>query len=293
MDLGTIGVFAFLDGLSGLQTRELARKVERLGYSALWIPEGAGRDPFAHAGYLLSQTERLVVASGIANVFMREPGTSIRAARTLCELFEDRFILGLGVSGKTANEVRGLRWEKPVSFMRDYVAKMKATPYMAPGPKTEPPVVLAGILPKMVELASTETKGTHTYFVSPEHTARVRSRLGPDKWICAEQAVMLESDTSRAREAARKYMSFYLRLPGSSYAKNLRSLGFGDADFVGDFSDRLVDAVVAWGDADELRARVEAHRKAGATHVCVLPLSPDGMLVPDERVLEALAPHNT
>ncbi len=106
MDLGAVGVFAFLDGLSGLQTGELARKVERLGYSALWIPEGVGRDPFAHASYLLSQTERLVMASGIANVFMREPGTSIRAARTLCELFEDRFILGLGVSGKTANEVR-------------------------------------------------------------------------------------------------------------------------------------------------------------------------------------------
>ena len=92
-------VFAFY-GPSGQQTSELACRVERLGYGALWIPEGAGRDPFAHAGYLLSQTERLVVASGIANVFMREPGTSIRAARTLCELFDDRFILGLGVSGK-------------------------------------------------------------------------------------------------------------------------------------------------------------------------------------------------
>jgi len=290
MDLSTIGVFAFLDGLNGSQTGELARKVERLGYSILWIPEGAGRDPFAHAAYLLSQTEKLVVASGIANVFMREPGTSIRAARTLGELFEHRFILGLGVSGKVANLGRGLRWEKPVSFMRDYVAKMKAIGYMAPGPKTEPPVVLAGILPKMVELAASETRGTHTYFVPPEHTARVRSAIGPDKWICAEQAVMFERDPARAREAARKYMSFYLRLPGSSYAKNLRTFGFGDADFADEFSDRLVDAVVAWGGVEELRARIEAHRKAGATHVCVLPLRPDGMLVPDERALEALAP---
>ena len=290
MDLNEIGVFAFLDGLSGRQTGELARRVERLGYSVLWLPEGAGRDPFAHAGYLLSESEKLVVASGIANVFMREPGTSVRAARTLCELFEDRFILGLGVSGKTANEVRGLRWERPVSFMRDYLARMKATGYMAPGPKTEPPVVLAGILPKMVELAACETKGTHTYFVPPEHTARVRSAIGSDKWICAEQAVMLESDPGRAREAARKYMSFYLRLPGSSYAKNLRTLGFADADFAGDFSDRLVDAVVAWGSVTELRARINAHREAGATHVCVLPLRPDGVLLPDKRALEALAP---
>jgi probable F420-dependent oxidoreductase len=290
MDLSNIGVFAFLDGLSGKQTGDPARKVERLGYRVLWIPEGAGRDPFAHSGYLLSQTERLVVASGIANVFMREPGTTIRAARTLGELFEDRFILGLGVSGKTANEVRGLRWDKPVSFMRDYLARMKATGYMAPGPKTEPPVVLAGILPKMVELAAAETNGTHTYFVPPEHTARLRLAIGPNKWICAEQAVMLETDPKRAREAARKYMSFYLRLPGSSYAKNLRTFGFGDIDFAGDFSDRLVDAVVAWGSVDELRARIDAHRKAGATHVCVLPLRADGVLTPDESALQALAP---
>ena len=167
------------DCLNGPWTGELAHKVERLGYSALWIPEGAGRDPFAHAGYLLSQTEKLIVASGIANVFMREPSISIRAARTLGELFEDRFILGLGVSGQAANLGRGLRWEKPVSLMRDYLAKMNATGYMAPGPKTEPPVLLAGILPKMVELAASETKGTHTYFVPREHTAPVRSAIGP------------------------------------------------------------------------------------------------------------------
>jgi len=290
MDLSTIGVFAFLDGLNGRETGEFVRRIERLGFSAVWIPEGAGRDPFAHAGYLLSQTEKLFVASGIANVFMREPGTSIRAARTLGELFKDRFILGLGVSGKAANVGRGLSWDKPVSFMRDYIAKMKATGYMAPGPKTEPAVVLAGILPKMVELAANETKGTHTYFVPPEHTARVRSAIGPDKWICAEQAVMLESDPERARGAARKYMSLYLRLPGSSYVKNLRTFGFGDADFAGDFSDRLVDAVVAWGNVDELRARIDAHRKAGATHVCVLPLRADGLLIPDEAAVEALAP---
>jgi len=129
--------------------------------------------------------------------------------------------------------------------------KMKATGYMAPRPKTEPPVVLAGILPKMVELAASETMGTHTYLVLPEHTARVRSAIGPDKWICAEQAVMFERDPARAREAARKYMRFYLRLPGSSYVKNLRTFGFGDADFADEFSDRLVDAVVAWGGVRE------------------------------------------
>ena len=104
---------------------------------------------------------------------------------------------------------------------------------------------------------------------------------------------MLERDPARAREAARKYMSFYLRLPGSSYAKNLRTFGFDDTDFAGDFSDRLVDAVVAWGSVEQLRARIEAHRKAGATHVCILPLRSDAMLVPDERALEALAPSST
>lgn len=288
MNLSTIGVFGFLDGLSGAQTGQFARKVERLGYSALWFAESVGRESFSFASYLLSQTERLVVATGIAVVFSYEPVATASAAKTLGELFEDRFILGLGVSNKGGNARRGVAYDKPVSFMHEYLAKMKAIPYAAPQPQHEPPIVLAGMMPRMLELAATETQGTHTYLTTPEQTAQVRAAIGPSPWICAEQAVMLETDAAKARAAGRRYLHVYLQIP--HYVKRWRAVGFGDADFAEGGSDRLVDAIVAWGAEDTLRECTDAHYKAGATHVCILPLSPDGDRVPDERALAALAP---
>ncbi len=290
MNLKTTGVFAFLDGMNGAETGEFARKVERLGYSALWITEGAGRESFTHAGYLLGRTDSLVVASGVAIVFMREPSTAIRAARTLAELYEGRYILGLGVSGEAANAYRGIPWDKPFTFMGEYLKKMKVASRNAPSPKDEPLVVLAAILPKMLELAAAETQGTHTYFMTPEHTAWARKRIGTDKWLCAEQAVMLESDPEKARTAARNYMGMYVRMPNSAYKRSLLSFGLEEQDFGEQLSDRVVDAVVAWGSESRIRDRIAAHYKAGATHVCILPLRSDGAFVPDLRALEALAP---
>jgi len=288
MDLSTIGVFAFLDGLSGVQTGQFIRKVERLGYSALWFAESAGRESFSFASYLLGQTERLVVATGIAVVFSYEPIATANAARTLGELFEDRFILGLGVSNKRGNARRGVAYDKPYSFMCEYLSKMRAAPYGAPKPKHEPPIVLAGMMPKMLRLAATETRGTHTYFTTTEQIAQVRAALGPDPWLCAEQAVMLETDAAKARAAARRYMQVYLSI--DHYVSRLRAVSFVDADFADGGSDRLVDALIAWGNEEKLRERIAAYYKAGATHVCVMPLSSEGGLVPDERALAALAP---
>jgi probable F420-dependent oxidoreductase len=164
---------------------------------------------------------------------------------------------------------------------------MKAMLYIAPQPKHEPPIVLAALRSKMLQLAATETHGTHTYFMPPEQTAMARKEIGPNKWLCTEQAVLLETDPARAREVARQYMGLYLQ--GPHYRAVLRTVGFTDTDFDG-ISDRLVDAIVVWGNEDKLRERIEAHRKAGATHVCILPLSPDGSMIPHERTLEALAP---
>jgi len=149
-------------------------------------------------------------------------------------------------------------------------------------------VLLAAINPRMLTLAGTEAHGTLTYFITPEHTARAREIVGAKRWVCAEQAVMLERDPARARAAARTYMKLYLKIP--AYLKNLRTLGFDDSDFGNGGSNRLVDAIVAWGDEAALRDRIEAHYEAGATHVCVLPLSPEGGMLPDMRALEALAP---
>ncbi len=288
MDLSKLGVFCFLDGLNGPQVTQFAQKVERLGYSALWFAETVGRECFTLAAHLLSHTDTLVVATGIAVVFKRDATASWGAAKTLAELYGDRFILGLGVSAPAANARRGILYEKPYSFMKEYLTKMKGMLYTAPAAPKDPPIVLAALRPKMLQLAATETHGTHTYFVPPAQTAATRALLGPTPWICAEQAVLLETDPTKARQAARNYMTTYLRNP--NYKAMLSPFGFTDADFDNGISDRLVDAIVAWGDEDAVRARINAHYQAGASHVCILPLGPDGSTVPNEQTLEVFAP---
>jgi probable F420-dependent oxidoreductase len=288
MNLAAPGVFCFLDSLAGSALGPFARKVERLGYSVLWYTEGFGRESLSLGTYLLSQTERLIIASGIAVAFCREPIAASNAARALSELFPGRFILGLGVSNAAGNQRRGVRYESPVAFMRGYLGGMKTAPYGAPPPPTDAPVVLGSLHPRMIALAAAETAGVLTYFTPPEKTAQIRAALGLEKWLCAEQAVLLEQDATRARAAARAYMSSYLRIP--HYATMLGTVGFKPADFVDGGSDQLVDAIVAWGSEDTVRSRLAAHRAAGADHVCILPLGPDGSLRPDDRAIEALAP---
>ena len=289
MDLRTPGVFCFLDGLSGDQAGQFARSVEQLGYSALWFAEASGRESFSFASYLLSQTERLVVATGIAVIYAYEPIAVANASRTLGELFADRFVLGLGVSNKMGNQRRGIPYAKPLRFTRQYLQKMRAAPYVGPAPQPEPPIVLAGMMPKMLALAAAETRGTHTYFTTTEQIAHTRQALGPEPWLCAELGVMLETDATTARRAARNYMHTYLTI--DHYVQRLRAVGFGDADFADGGSDRLVDALIAWGDAERIRQRIDAYYQAGASHVCLLPLSPEGGMNPHQRALEALAPH--
>jgi len=288
MEIGKIGVWSILDATNAGDSAAFARKTERLGYSALWIPEAVGREPFAHAGYLAANTERLIIATGIANIWARDPMTMMGGARTVAELSGGRFVLGIGVSHEPLVRVRGREFVKPYSYMRDYLPKMKTALYMAIKPKEEPPIVIAALHPKMLALAAEQTHGTHTYFVPPEHTAAARAAIGPKAWICAAQAVVLETDPAAARDVARDYMKTYTRLP--NYANMLKALGFSDADFAEGGSDRLVDAVVAWGNEDKLRGRIAAHHRAGATHVCILALRRDKRPLPDERTIEALAP---
>jgi probable F420-dependent oxidoreductase len=141
----------------------------------------------------------------------------------------------------------------------------------------------------MLALSAEQAQGTHTYFVPPEHTAKVREQIGPDAWICAAQAVILEKDATKARAAARQYMKTYVpRLP--NYTNNLKNLGWKDADFEDGCSDALVDAIVAWGSEEQIQYRIDAHLKAGATHVCFLPVKVDDESLPDMRAVEAFAP---
>src|SRR5713101_6041870 len=176
MDITKYGVWFFYDGMTAAQSVELARRVEKHRYGALWIPEAVGREPFAHAAYLAAHTEKLVFATGIANIWARDPITMSAASKTVAEVSGGRFLLGIGVSHKPlVSNLRGHNYEKPYSFMKDYLPKMKSALYRAPLPKDEVPVVIAALHPKMLALAAEQTQGTHTYFVPPEHTAKARA----------------------------------------------------------------------------------------------------------------------
>ena len=289
MDLTKTGVWYFTDGMSASEAAESAQRIESLGYSALWIPETVGRHPFAHAAWLLANTSQLVVATGIASIYHREPGVTLAAQNTLAEQSGNRFLLGLGVSHKPMVEgVRGLTYGKPVTTMREYLEKMDASPYSGPKPASAPPRVIAALGPRMLELSRDACQGAHPYFTSPEHTAMAREVLGPDPWLCVEQKVILEEDPGKARGLARQTAQVYIGLP--NYRNNWLRMGLEESDFDDGGSDRFVDATFAWGDAAAIRARIQAHYDAGATHVCIQPVHPEGAFGPLHwETLEALA----
>jgi len=275
MELGKLGVWYFFDGLPAEQAAQAAQRIEGLGYSALWIPETVGRHPLVHAGWLLAHTGKLIVATGIANIYHREPGVTMQAQKTLAEQSGNRFLLGLGVSHKPLVEgVRGLDYGPPVATMRKYLEGMEQSPYQGAAPSEEPPTVIAALGPKMLELAREKCAGAHPYFVSPAHTAMAREILGPDKWLCVEQKVILEENASRAREVARPVAQIYTGLP--NYRNNWLRMGLDESDFENGGSDRFIDATFAWGSVDRIKARIQEHFDAGASHVCVQPVNPNG-----------------
>lgn len=289
MDIGRLGIWCATDSLSAAETARFARTVEDLGYGALWQPEGFGRDVTVLASWLLAQTSRLVVASGIASIYARDAQSAHSAQQGLAEQSQGRFLLGLGVSHAPAVErMRGHEYGKPLAAMRSYLETMAKSLYLAPPPVTKPPLVIAALGPRMLELAAEMTDGAHTYNVTPEHTADARSRLGPGKLLCVEQMVVLETDPAKARATARATLGMYLSLP--NYRANWQRLGFTDADMDHGGSDRLIDATVAWGDEVALRDRARAHWQAGADHVCIQPLSEAGFGQFDAKTLEHLSP---
>ncbi|MGH8261067.1 MAG: TIGR03620 family F420-dependent LLM class oxidoreductase [Steroidobacteraceae bacterium] len=289
--MGKLAVWAFTDGMTAAEAAAFARRTEEWGYSAFWIPEAFGRNPFPFAAWLLDRTERIVVATGIANIYARDALATRAAQLALAEQSGGRFLLGLGVSHqRMVHDVRGHDYDpKPVSRMRAYLEAMAQSQYHAPMPAERPPVVLAALGPRMLELAGRMADGAHPYNVTPDHTAQARRILGPDKWLCTEQKVLHERDPAKARAIARQAVGFYLAAP--NYANNLKRLGFTDADLAGSGSDRLIDALVAWGDLQAIRARIQAHWDAGADQVCVQALSADPARprAVDEELLERIA----
>lgn len=275
VDLGRIGIwYGGVDALSTPEAKRAAQVVEELGFGAMWIAEAVGRDPFVSAAVLLSATERLPLATGIANIYARDPMTMAAGQKTLAEAFPNRFLLGLGVShGHLVAGVRKHDYSKPYSHMVEYLARMDKALFMAKGPDSDPGRVLAALGPKMLELSATAANGSHPYFTTADHTLLAREVMGTDALLAPEQMVVLEADPTEARRIARAGMKIYLNLP--NYYNNLARIGFDESDWTNGGSDRLVDAIVAWGTEEQIAARVKEHHDAGADHVCVQVLAED------------------
>jgi probable F420-dependent oxidoreductase len=279
MNIGRVGVWTFsLELQPAAQAQEAAREIEALGYGAIWIPEALGREALVHASLLLAGTKRIAIATGIANIWARDPMAMAAGQKTLTEAFPDRFLLGIGVSHAPMVGMRGHAYDKPLSAMRAYLDAMDAAPFLAMPPTTEPRRVIGALAPKMLRLSAERSWGAHPYFVPPEHTQRAREVLGKGPLLAPEQAVVLERDATTARAIGRAHMAIYLGLP--NYVNNLKRLGFTDDDVANGGSDRLVDAIVAWGDEDAIVRRVRAHHDAGADHVCIQALEVDPRTLP-------------
>ncbi|RYF55943.1 MAG: LLM class F420-dependent oxidoreductase [Comamonadaceae bacterium] len=281
--LGRVGLWTqALDLQPAARAREVAAELEELGYPTLWISEGLRREVLANSAMLLGATQKMVIATGIANIWARDPVAMASGQLTLAEASDNRFLLGLGVSRAAIVEgMRGQKYSKPLQRMAEYLDAMDAVTYQSPRPTAPAPRLLAAVGPKMLELASRRAAGAHPYFVIPEHTQSARAILGDGPLLCPEQAVVLETDPDRARYIARRYAQFYLGF--DSYRNDLLKHGFTEADFDDGGSDRIIDAVVAWGDVDAVHARVQAHLDAGADHVCVQVLPSDPVALPLEQ----------
>ncbi len=285
--LGRVGCWTFqLDDLPAARSQEVVAELEELGYGAVWVPEGFGsKEAFAHAGLLLAGSRSIVVATGIASIWARDPMAMSNGSRVLTEAYPARFLLGIGASHQVRAEGRGHVWGKPYSKMKAYLEAMDEAPH--PDVTPECPRVLAALGPKMLDLARDRSSGAHPYFVPVEHTARARDILGPDRFLAPEQLAVLETDAGRAREIGREFMSHYLSLP--NYANNLKRFGWSEEDMTSPYPDVFVDALVAWGDADAIRQRVREHHEAGADHVALQVLREDASEFPIEELRE-LAP---
>jgi probable F420-dependent oxidoreductase len=290
MNLGELGVWTGMDGMTAAGSAAFAKRVEDWGYAALWLPESRGRDALVHSSWLLANTEKLIVATGIANIYARDPLAMANGQKGLAEQSDGRFLLGVGVSHRPSVEgVRGHRYGRPVATMRAYLEAMRTTRYPAPPPPEPPLVVLAALGPRMLALAAEMADGAHPYNTTPEHTAEARRMLGPDKLLCPEVWVLLETDPARARAAARAALSRYLEL--ENYVNAWHRQGFGDDELAGGGSNRFLDAMVAWGDERAIRDRIREHWEAGADHVCIQPVGPQGARATGaDPVLELLAP---
>ena len=271
-DVGRIGLWT---GALGLVPAALAREalpeIEELGYRAVWFPEGVDtKESFSQAAMLLAWSERIVIATGIAGVLARDAVAMANAARGLDEAYPGRLLVGIGTNNVQTAKARGHEFGRPLAGLSAYLDAMDAAPYAGPRLEVDPPRVLAALGPRMLALAAERAAGAHTSVMPPDHTSGAREILGDGPLLAVKVAVVLETDRAKAHAIGHQHLAFYLeRKP---YRDTFLRLGFSEADLAGDGSDRLVDAVVAWGTVETVMERIDEHFEAGADHVCVHPL---------------------
>ncbi|MGE3774616.1 MAG: TIGR03620 family F420-dependent LLM class oxidoreductase [Gammaproteobacteria bacterium] len=289
MKFGKYGVFTFTDVLGPADLAELAQRVEALGYSTLWYPEAFNYETFALGAYLLSHSKSLLVASGIANIYARDPAASVMGHNSLNALYGGRFVLGLGVShAPLVADMRGHEYQQPLATMRRYLDAMDQAWKALGQDGVAKQLVLAALGPNMSKLAAERTLGSFPYNITAAQAAASRAQMGAQAAVICEQKVCLCTDAATARKAARAALGPYLPLP--NYYKNWFRLGFDEGDLKDGGSDRLMDAMVLWGDAASIRSRLQAYFDQGADQVVIQPIKPDGSAGPDWAALEALAP---
>jgi probable F420-dependent oxidoreductase len=282
--LGKLGVWYSLDRLDAAGAKRLLRTIEDLGYSALWYPEAVGYESLSLASFLLANSNQLIIGSSIANIYARDAYTARRGLRSLSKLYEDRFILGLGVShAPMVEKLRGHVYDKPVPAMRRYLEGV----YEDPSNAGQWPLVIAALGPLMLKLAAERTAGAVPYNVTPQHTREARTALGPDKILAVEQKVCLQTDPTAARGLARKELERYMTLP--NYRNNWLRIGFSEADLANGGSDKFIDQMVLWGDPPTISRGLKAHLEAGANQVCIQPVHAEGDIEARDRTLKALA----
>jgi probable F420-dependent oxidoreductase len=288
IDPGRLGIFS---GSLGAQPaavqREVAREIEKLGFGTLWYGESLAREAFAQASIFLSATSSLVVASGIANIWARDPMAMAAGGRSLAEAWPGRFILGLGVSHAPMVAARGHDYARPVTAMRAYLDRMDQAEWRGPdAPRA--PIVLAALGPRMVALAAERTAGAYPYFTTAEHIKQVREQLGAQVFLAADLPVVLAASRAEARTIGDPHMSLYLRT--ENYRNNLLRLGWKPEHLEPPGSDEIFDAVMAWGDVEAIRERITGLQRAGADQVVLNLITKDRSVpyVPELRALGSL-----
>jgi probable F420-dependent oxidoreductase len=266
LNLGTFGVFGLYSMWQQLSPEQL-REIEALGYGAIW----AGGSPAAELSWvepLLEPTNNLKVATGIVNIWTAAAGPVADSFHRIDKAYPGRFLLGIGVG----HPETGHEYRKPIDALNEYLDKLDENGV----PKDR--IVVAALGPKVLKLSADRSAGAHPYLTTPEHSAEARKVIGPSAFLAPEHKVVLTTDAEKARATGRKALEIYLQL--ANYLNSWKRLGFTDEDVAKPGSDRLVDAVVAYGTPDAIAARLKEHLTAGADHVAVQVLSGPDKLVP-------------